>query len=990
MEEAEILAALERLFASRSAADIEAAFAAVPGLWRPEVAEHLAAEAAEAEGEPFRSVAEAKLAVWQKAVSGSFADAWAALESVAQQVIDEVLVPRSQALLADIEHNFATQNWAGLFQAGSELLRLAEAGGPPELRVQARRAIAGSSFHDTSETRAGSLETAIRCWEQILVIVDEHPDLDWADVRPVALTNLGTALGARVLGDPRANQERAIACQREALPLFSIETDGDGWAMAHTNLGLSLLQHAVELRAGETDPRDLGLPEEDVPPDILQASADVEEAIAHFHAALEWRSVERSPGDWAYTQTNLGLAYGRRREGDRRRNLETSISHYAAAERGFGAAGLDDLRAIALHDTASETLRLANLEDTAMEERERLLADALTAAREAAERRPIEAAPVEVGRAWSLVGAILAASTRRVEAMAAYREALRGLTPATAPRLCRDAARDLASLAADEDDWVGSADAWEVAAEAANVASVARATSRGRFDELDRSQNIHRWAAYAAARAGRPERAVELLESGRSRELARWVGADAEDLEQLRLQNEALADRYTALEHTIELIERDLRTGLPISEENAARTSEWLDATIREIREIEGFERFLEPPLFADVAATVRSNEALVYLLTAPAGSLALILFAGRSFRVVDARALTSMEAFTAFLAVDVEQEMVTGYYLGHHLGGEVLDAALATAGSLIAEPLLHPVSDALRDAGVTELCLIPVALLGLLPLHSLSWIEGDEERCLLDDFVVSVAPSAFVRNVCARRAEQREGSRRRLLIVVDPESREDPLLNAELEAEAIQTAFPSDDVVLLRGASATKKNVVTALHSSNFLHFACHGTGAALGSPLETGLLLAPDDLWVAAEILQERPIDPRLVVASACETGVIQGGTTATDEVISLSSVFLAAGAAACIATLWSINDYTTALLMTRFYEAFAAGATPAAALREAQLWLRDLTDEDEARYIGDREVLAQHKGRSQRSADFSAPRQQRPYASQVYWAPFVFSGA
>jgi CHAT domain-containing protein len=254
----------------------------------------------------------------------------------------------------------------------------------------------------------------------------------------------------------------------------------------------------------------------------------------------------------------------------------------------------------------------------------------------------------------------------------------------------------------------------------------------------------------------------------------------------------------------------------------------------------------------------------------------------------------------------------------------------------------------------------------------------------------VSAAPSAFVRSVCNRRAEQQEGLRRRLLIVVDPESQEEPLVNADLEAAAITRAFPSDEVALLTGADATKTNVLAALHSSNFVHFACHGTGAALGSPLETGLLLAPDDLWLAAEILQERPIEVRLVVASACETGVIQGGTSATDEVISLASVFLAAGAAACIATLWSINDYTTALLMTRFYEALAAGAAPATALREAQLWLRDLTDEEEAEFLGVREVLGQHKARSQRSADFTAVRRERPYASRVYWAPFVFSGA
>lgn len=136
----------------------------------------------------------------------------------------------------------------------------------------------------------------------------------------------------------------------------------------------------------------------------------------------------------------------------------------------------------------------------------------------------------------------------------------------------------------------------------------------------------------------------------------------------------------------------------------------------------------------------------------------------------------------------------------------------------------------------------------------------------------------------------------------------------------------------------------------------------------------------------------------ASACETGVIPGYETA-DEVLALSTVFLGAGAAGAVASLWSVNDYATSLLMTRFYEELVATpAKPARALRVAQLWLRDLNVEEEARYAARHPALEEQRTRRQgawngvgdeidgkhrqtRSAGFGAP---------TMWAAFVFSGA
>jgi CHAT domain-containing protein len=90
-----------------------------------------------------------------------------------------------------------------------------------------------------------------------------------------------------------------------------------------------------------------------------------------------------------------------------------------------------------------------------------------------------------------------------------------------------------------------------------------------------------------------------------------------------------------------------------------------------------------------------------------------------------------------------------------------------------------------------------------------------------------------------------------------------------------------------------------------------------------------------------------PRLVVMSACESGLHDIDRT-PEEFIGLPGAFMMIGASAVLGTLWPVDDRATALLTARFYELhLRQGLWPAAALRQAQLWLRDATRADLAGY-------------------------------------------
>lgn len=106
---------------------------------------------------------------------------------------------------------------------------------------------------------------------------------------------------------------------------------------------------------------------------------------------------------------------------------------------------------------------------------------------------------------------------------------------------------------------------------------------------------------------------------------------------------------------------------------------------------------------------------------------------------------------------------------------------------------------------------------------------------------------------------------------------------------------------------------------------------GAPTPSDVGTGMVSAGEFAMLDLRSTQ-------LVVLSACETGV--GAVDYADgSLMGLRTAAISAGAACCVSTLWKVDDTATASLMRAFYEALATGETPAAALRAAQLAIRDV---------------------------------------------------
>jgi CHAT domain-containing protein len=141
-------------------------------------------------------------------------------------------------------------------------------------------------------------------------------------------------------------------------------------------------------------------------------------------------------------------------------------------------------------------------------------------------------------------------------------------------------------------------------------------------------------------------------------------------------------------------------------------------------------------------------------------------------------------------------------------------------------------------------------------------------------------------------------------------------------------------------------------------LHLACHARTGRSSATAHLGLaganLLVTRILRQAHNRAAEAP--GGLVVLAACTSDLTERDH---DEALTLTTTFLAAGAASVVGSRWEVDDIRTALLMVMFHHYLNGGNTqPADALRAAQLWM---LDPDRAVPLGMPPVLADAATRS-----------------------------
>jgi CHAT domain-containing protein len=141
-------------------------------------------------------------------------------------------------------------------------------------------------------------------------------------------------------------------------------------------------------------------------------------------------------------------------------------------------------------------------------------------------------------------------------------------------------------------------------------------------------------------------------------------------------------------------------------------------------------------------------------------------------------------------------------------------------------------------------------------------------------------------------------------------------LPGARREAVSISKAYR---VTSLIGSEATEAALRSSVERGvDVLHLATHGTFNPY-DPMESALFLSDasglsSDRLTAADLF-ERPLAAKLVVLSACETGL--GRAEAGDDFLGLARSFYLGGAVSVVNSLWPVEDAPTQLYMEAFHE-------------------------------------------------------------------------
>lgn len=223
----------------------------------------------------------------------------------------------------------------------------------------------------------------------------------------------------------------------------------------------------------------------------------------------------------------------------------------------------------------------------------------------------------------------------------------------------------------------------------------------------------------------------------------------------------------------------------------------------------------------------------------------------------------------------------------------------------------------AARVRGRRQLVVVPHRLLHYVPFGALH----DGEAWLVARHELVQSPSAAIWRAGRDRARGRHDSV--LAVGVGGPA----LPHVQREVDAVQAAF-GPHAATLRGDQATTAALRGAVPGADVVHLACHGTFRA-DSPYFSSLSLADGPLTLrdAAAL----PLTASLVTLSACETALSR--VAPGDELVGLVRGFLLAGVPSIVASLWTVDDASTASLMQDFYAGLRAGQGPAAALAGAQ---------------------------------------------------------
>lgn len=290
-------------------------------------------------------------------------------------------------------------------------------------------------------------------------------------------------------------------------------------------------------------------------------------------------------------------------------------------------------------------------------------------------------------------------------------------------------------------------------------------------------------------------------------------------------------------------------------------------------------------------------------------------------------------------------------------------DLTYFDAADKLSRMLLRPVSSLIANK---RLLVVAEGALQYVPFAALP--EPGKRTPLIVEHEIVTAPSASVMAVLRKETARRKPADKTLFVVADPvfsasDSRvgqQNTLLSravmrpvvdrgmvdfvrlrfSRTEGEEISRLAPADSTRKAFDFDASRDTIMSPdISRYRIVHFATHSV-LDNERPDLSGVVLSLVDRngrrqngFLRLYDVYNLRLRADLVVLSACRTAL--GGDMKSEGLIGLTRGFFYAGSLRVLASLWEVDDRTSARLMKHFYERMlVAGETSAAALRAAQV--------------------------------------------------------
>ncbi|KAF5626372.1 TPR domain protein [Fusarium tjaetaba] len=436
---------------------------------------------------------------------------------------------------------------------------------------------------------------------------------------------------------------------------------------------------------------------------------------------------------------------------------------------------------------------------------------------------------------------------------------------------------------------------------------------------------------------GDPNRALEYLEHGRGLIIGYLID-NRRDIAELRKKKPRLADRYGKTRAKTMMASRHKEpSGMPFEiMQDIEETEASLEGCLRDIRKVEGFERFLCPPLATElipyskegpivfVNVTHISSDALI---VRPSGITPLNLPNFHAVKVQKYRAW-GLTKDTRSIAPDKESQSDKRYC-------RFLASLWSDCVRLVLDKL-GVLSNPSTGAELPRVWWIGTGMASSLPFHA-AGLHSKDDRYRMENaytyIISSYTPSIKALGYAREKATNPKATAQQPLLLVTMRKTPDmtDLPGVDNEKEQITAALKSqnqnsdqdqeprtDSVKLMPHPHA--KAVLTALRSHNIVHFACHGC-SDLSDPSNSYLALQGSksattlDRLTVRQVSESRLRRSWLAYLSACSTAQNKVDDLA-DEALHLASGFQVAGFAHVIAAMWPSDDAVCAQVAGIFY--------------------------------------------------------------------------